>query len=262
MELLSVFKSENHRQYLTQLFPGCLALWPFALLIVGGINENINLKLVDSAIWTNIIIISVYVFFSMALGVLIEDIGSLFEMRLEEVYFSLKCQPRQETKLRDPLSIWSLLGSSIKHAIAWCVIFVPKFREWLLGCHLHERDVTLSSSDVEKNFYHIWDRYLLLSADGKEPVIIRYYRAVLVRFKFELNVSASLMLMLFGHIVLVLRDYGFNGLISTFKNVNTWIYLGGVYIIISILLIEAFKGIELLHGLRLKLTSENLSQTS
>jgi len=96
----------------------------------------------------------------------------------------------------------------------------------------------------------IWNKYLTIcDKKDEEPVLLRYYRYVLMRFKFELNISLSLIIMLFGQFLLrFCNDLPFDAK-------STFIYSLGIIIIIIYLKIEAFFGAVLLHDLRIKLLS-------
>lgn len=250
MELLSVFRSDNQRMYLTQLLPGMIALWPFAFLVIDG--QHIPIEGSDAYI---LMLLAIYVFVSLGVGILIEDIGSLIELRLEDIYFDLK------SKERKSLSTWnkglhplSLMVSILRHSIGFVLIFFSKdkIREWLLGCHLNSHKFNTSEA-ARKHFYSNWDKYLKLTFGKEEPIALRYYRSVLIRFKFQINISAALLLMLFGHLILKIRQLGFWEFKSVFKVYDTWLYLLGVCIVVSILIVEAFKMIELLDEIRHRL---------
>lgn len=236
--------------FVTQVFPGALAFWPFALIIIeaSGVTFNPSLE------WESVIFIFIYLLISAGVGVLIEDIGSLFELRLEKIYFHLQTQPKI-ARTSDPLVSSHILIAVVKHLTTWAVIFLPPLRNWALGDHIKHRDAARSAKDFDADFYSTWDKYLLLPwKKDFEPVVLRYYRSVLVRFKFELNTSAALMAMLVGHAIYVVYHGGFYTLAVGFGNGPTYLYLFLMFFINSILLMEAFKGIELLDELRRKMT--------
>jgi hypothetical protein len=259
MELLSVFKADNQRLFITQIFPGALAFWPFALMIANGIGVETDIYM--SVEWTSIIGIFVYLLVASAVGLLIEDIGGLFELKLEKIYFKIKTIDRSNKYDNDdPLFSKQTLLSLLKHLFAFPTLLVPSYsiREWLFGNHIRERKMQFDSADIEKKFYSRWKKYLeLCYTKDSEPVVIRYYRSVLVRFKFELNTSAALMAMLVGHLVLMIRMHGIESLLQIINWPDTILYAALITFTISILLTEAFKGIELLDDLRLKAVRGN-----
>jgi hypothetical protein len=252
MELLSVFKADNQRLFVTQIFPGALAFWPFAAMILDGLGVYVNI----SFEWESAIIIFVYLLVSAGVGLLVEDVGSLFELKLEGIYHRIKTLKRgNEKDNQDPILSWEMILSLFRHLFAFPLILIPfnSTREWLLGNHIKQRRTNKSQKDIEKRFYGRWSRYLSINIPkDNEPVILRYYRSVLVRFKFELNTSAALMAMLIGHFIMVIRSLGFSGIWDRVNIYDTILYVSLVIFVISILLMEAFKGIELLDDLRKK----------
>ena len=263
MDVLSVLKGDNQRYFLAHLLPGTVALWPFAILLKSGLNIPINYN----SEFQVLILLAFYLFFSFGLGVLLEDIGSLIELRLEDIYFDLKSRERDKLKKWNKgLNIFSLLISIPRHTLAFILIFVSKIkiskidfnfnvREWLLGCHLDNKKFN-SREEARDEFYKTWHCYLELSfKEGKEPAALRYYRAVLLRFKFEINMSVAFLLMLFGHMVFEVRELGLRKFLTVFTVGDTWLYLGGIAVTVSILIVEAFKMIELLDKIRSQLVS-------
>ncbi len=258
MELLSVFKADNQRLFITQIFPGALAFWPFALMIANGIGVETDIFM--SIEWTSIIGIFIYLLIASAVGLLIEDIGGLFELKLEKIYFRIKTLDQSNKNDNDePLFSKQTLLSLLKHLFAFPTMLIPSYslRECLFGNHIRERKIQLDSAAVENKFYSRWKKYLeLCYTKDSEPVVMRYYRSVLVRFKFELNASAALMAMLIGHLLLMIRMHGAN-LLHIINWPDTFLYIALIIFTISILLTEAFKGIELLDDLRLKAVRGN-----
>lgn len=258
MELLSVFKADNQRLFITQIFPGALAFWPFALMIANGIGVETYIYI--SVEWTSVIGIFVYLLIASAVGLLIEDIGGLFELKLEKIYFKIKTIDRSnKNDSDDPLFSKQTLLSLFKHLFALPTLLIPSYsiREWLFGNHIRGRKMQFDSTASEKKFYSRWKKYLALCyTKDSEPVVMRYYRNVLVKFKFVLNTSAALMAMLIGHVFLMIRMHGAN-LLHIINWPDTFLYIALITFTISILLTEAFKGIELLDDLRLKAVRGN-----
>ena len=254
MELLSVFKADNQRLFVTQIFPGALAFWPFAAMLSDGLSLDVSL----SFEWESAIVIFVYILISSAVGLLVEDVGSLFEIKLEGVYYKIKTMERSNNDdSQDPILSWQMFLSFFRHLFTFPLILIPLngVREWLLGNHIKQRYVLKKPSDVEKTFYKRWALYLSINIPKEsEPVILRYYRSVLVRFKFELNTSAALMAMLIGHLIMVIRMFGFQEFWYRINLFDTILYIILIFFVLSILLMEAFKGIELLDELRKKAT--------
>lgn len=252
MELLSVFKADNQRLFVTQIFPGALAFWPFAVMILDGLG----IPIVISFELESIIVIFVYLLVSAGVGLLVEDVGSLFETKLEAIYFKIKTLERSNADdHQDPLFSFEMFYGLVRHLVLFPLILIPNYsvREWLLGNHIKQRKTGMNPHQVEKVFYKRWTSYLLIDIPkDKEPVVLRYYRDVLVRLKFELNTSAALMAMLVGHLVLSIKLNGIRQLFDRLDLLTTLLYVLLIIFIISILLMEAFKGIELLDDLRKK----------
>ena len=115
---------------------------------------------------------------------------------------------------------------------------------------LIEKKVAKRNGITVDKLRKIWDKYLTIcDKKDEEPVLLRYYRHVLMRFKFELNISLSLIIMLLGQFLLRFC----NGLPFDMK--STIVYTIGILIIIIYLKFEAFLGAVLLHDLRIKLLS-------
>lgn len=256
MDLLSVFRADNQRQYLTQLLPGMTALWPFLLLVLDGLGIVPDPKLE----WNWLILVAIYLIASWGLGVLIEDMGTLLELRLEGVYFQLRAHQKGPYKSghldRNPLSPWTIFVSLIRHFTApLFIIFFKGTWRWYLGCHLNE--VIRPTKEIAKEeFYENWARYLEISFDSnREPIALRYYRAVLIRFKFGINMTLAIVVMLLGHLTLQFSRNELDIFLSLFTNRMTWLYLGICYATTSLLLVEAFKVIELLDEVRGRLVT-------
>jgi hypothetical protein len=106
----------------------------------------------------------------------------------------------------------------------------------------------LSNSE---DFDGIWNEYLIIKIPRtKEPPIMRYYRTILLRLKFELHTIISIILMLVGHSLL---NFLYPGKIDW---VRTLIYLATCVIIIGYLLYEAYKGVDRLHDLRTRMLND------
>jgi hypothetical protein len=97
------------------------------------------------------------------------------------------------------------------------------------------------------NFQSVWKTYLTIVIDkDAEPILIRYYRSILLRFKFELHTAISLVIMLLGQLILALNE-------SKVDLVFSYFYTLGIMFLILYLHFEAKKGAELLHNKRIEI---------
>jgi hypothetical protein len=255
MDLLSVFKADNQRMFGTQILPGALAFWPFAFMILDAHKIDIDL----SREWESIMLILIYLFLSAGVGILIEDIGSLFEVQLESIYFKIKTMQHKPPKhAPDPFMSVEAILNLIRHLLALPIIIIPHYRvrDWLLGNYIEERQTDKKASEIHTAFYKTWDAYLTgrNTQNVTDSMILKYYKDVLVRFKFELNTSAALIAMLLGHFILTTRSFGIKNIWHSINPQDSALYILLIVSIISVLIMEAFKGIELLDSLRRKLT--------
>lgn len=240
MDLLSVFKTENQRELLINVLPGSIASWPYTYMIVHSLNYDVAKVLSE---WTIIPIILAFLFVSWGIGFFLTDVASNIEVRLERIYFSLKANIRA-VKVASPFSLWDNLSVLIRLALGWLLIFFNRW-EWLLGKFVQERISDKTSEQLNEEFYARWKKYLGICISDKEPIIIKYYRGVLNRFRFELTLISAITVMLFGHLILYLL-----GPSTTIDWTSTSIYLGIMISGSTFLFIEAFKGVELLDELR------------
>lgn len=249
MELLSIFKSENHRDLLTQLFPGSVALWPFVICVYNTIPNG----LITYYDWILITGVIAYLFLSWSVGFVIADLGSIIELRLEYILFKIKSQEMKRiSKECTPFSRKDFWTGILRHCVAWLLILIPVSWEFLFGKYVHKR-VLKSVDEINDKFYNTWEKYLMLQIpSSSEYVIIKYYRGFLNRLKFELNTVAALTIMSFGQLILLFLF----GDLQNIDWINTIVYIVILLVFISFLLIEAFKGIEVLDQLRKKMIKE------
>jgi hypothetical protein len=113
---------------------------------------------------------------------------------------------------------------------------------------LERRYIQNPKNKISKDFFYIvWDNYLTIEVEkDKEPILLRYYRSVLLRFKFELHICISLIIMLIGQLILRLIDHNVDWL-------RSFIYTLSIIGIIIFLHFEARKGVDLLHNKRIEL---------
>lgn len=98
------------------------------------------------------------------------------------------------------------------------------------------------------DFDNTWNGYLTIKIPReKEPAIMRYYRTILLRLKFELHTVISIILMLVGH---GLVFYLYPGKVDWPR---TSIYILTCIIVFLYLLFEAYKGVDGLHALRTRM---------
>jgi hypothetical protein len=103
----------------------------------------------------------------------------------------------------------------------------------------------------EVTFYEVWNKYLILKIPKiKEPAIMRYYRSLLLRLKFELHTSISIGIMLIGHFLLRL----FYPLKIDWPRSLT--YVGICLLVLIYLLFESYSGVAALHELRVKMNED------
>jgi hypothetical protein len=105
---------------------------------------------------------------------------------------------------------------------------------------------------ISKNIFDdIWYRYLNIKIlKVKEPILLRYYRTLLLRLKFELHTSVSIVLMLVGNILLrLLYPIKVNCLL-------TGIYLVFCFAVLYYLYREAYDGVKQLHYYREQLLED------
>jgi hypothetical protein len=240
MDLLSVFKTENQRELLINVLPGSIASWPYTYLIVHGLRYDVAAVLSE---WTIIPIVLAFLFVSWGIGFFLTDIASNIEVRLERIYFSIKTN-NKAVKIAKPFSIWDNLSVLLRLSFGWLLTMLNCW-EWLLGKFVKDRLTNKTADQFHEEFYNRWNQYLSLSIGDSEPVVIRYYRGVLNRFRFELTLIAAITIMLVGHLLLFLL-----GSTVSIDWKLTSVYLGILIPGSTFLFIEAFKGVELLDELR------------
>jgi hypothetical protein len=250
MDLLSVFKTENQRELLINVLPGSIASWPYTYLIVHGLDYDVAKVLSE---WTIIPITLAFLFVSWGIGFFLTDIASNIELRLERIYFFLKSKTK-EVKTVEPFSPQDNVSVFLRLAFGWLLIILNCW-ELLLGKFVPERIEGKNADELHEEFYNRWEKYLSICISEKEPIISKYYRGVLNRFKFELTLISAVTVMLFGHLLLFVL-----GPSSSVDWKLTGVYLGVLVPGLTFLFIEAFKGVELLDNLRRQLiaTCHNL----
>ncbi|SKC72232.1 hypothetical protein [Ohtaekwangia koreensis] len=244
MELLSVFKTENQRELLTSLLPGAIASWPYTYLIVHSLPYDVQSALTE---WTIIPIVLGFLLVSWGTGLFLTDVASNIEVRLEMIFLKLKTTPKQATAV-SPFSLKDNTLATFRLLFGWLLILFNCW-ELLLGKFVRDRINDKSVDQLSEEFYDRWARYLAICISTKEPVIVKYYRGILNRFRFELTIIAAICIMLLGHLAICITH-------EQTSNIDwgkTSLYLGILIVILTFLFIEAFKGIELLHDLRQEL---------
>ncbi len=116
---------------------------------------------------------------------------------------------------------------------------------WLEEIYQHFEKIT------DEAYYEVWYKYLLLKIPkSKETAIMRYYRSLLLRLKFELHTSISICIMLLGHLVLrmfypIKIDWS-----------RTCTYVGICILVFLYLIYESYDGVIALHELREKMNKD------
>jgi hypothetical protein len=84
----------------------------------------------------------------------------------------------------------------------------------------------------------------------KEAAMMRYYRSILLRMKFELHTSISIIIMLIGHLIL--------RLFYTVKIdwARTGTYVGICLAVLVYLLFESYTAVNTLHELRTRMNED------
>jgi len=120
-----------------------------------------------------------------------------------------------------------------------------RFEIWLDGACQYFKKIP------QATFYDIWYKYLLMKLPKpKETVIMRYYRSILLRLKFELHTSISIMVMLLGHLLLI-KFYPIQ-----IDWPRTCTYVGICFALVTYLLYESYCGVDTLHDLRVRMTED------
>lgn len=241
MDLLSVFKTENQRELLINVLPGSIASWPYLYLIVHGLNYDVSSVLSE---WTIIPIILAFLFTSWGIGFFLTDIASNIELRLEKIYCKLKTTPKVISSTK-PFSFFDNLTVFLRLTFGVFLILFNRW-EWLLGKFVDERISDKSDDKLHSEFYESWSQYLSICPPNPEPVIFKYYRGVLNRFRFELTLISAVVIMLIGHFLI----YMLNNSPNPIDWQQTGVYIGILIPALTFLFIEAFKGVELLDQLR------------
>lgn len=102
-----------------------------------------------------------------------------------------------------------------------------------------------------EHFEKMWNNYLLLKIKKNNEVTLnRYYRAMLLRLRFELHTLIAVCIMLFGHLMLTLLYPG---------NIDcgrTLLYIVCFLVLCGYLFYEAYNGVSQLHKLREKMCED------
>ncbi|MBT1712436.1 hypothetical protein KK062_29615 [Fulvivirgaceae bacterium PWU5] len=245
MDLLSAFKSENQRELLIIVLPGSIAIWPYTYLIIRKLNFEPESLLSE---WTLIPLILIFLFISWGAGFFLADIAANIEIRLEKIYFTIKTTSKQP-KTYFPFSFLDNSTVLLRLTFGWLLILFNRW-EMLLGGLIPVRVMDKTSISLRDEFYCRWNQYLSNCIFDNEPILIRYYRAVLNRFKFELTIIAAVAVMVIGHFLLFLIGPSY---------AIDWTATGTYFVLLTsgttFLFIEAFKSIELLDHLRAQMIS-------
>jgi hypothetical protein len=132
----------------------------------------------------------------------------------------------------------------IRLTLGWLFIVFNRW-DWGFGKFVQERVSDKISDQFNEEFYTRLSQYLSICISEKEPIVIKYYRRVLNRFRFELTLIAAITVMLFGHLILYILAS-----VTTIDWTLTGVYLGIMISASTFLFIEAFKGVELFDELR------------
>lgn len=190
MDILSTLKSEYSRTVIMIVIPGAIALFPFCLIIYNIFHlQRISFK--DYVIYISLI----YLFASVFLGFIIQDLGARLEMILDK-----KCYEKKDKEYLD--------------------------------------------------FNETFELYLF-NKKQEEFIITHYYRAMLVRLKFELHTIVAIILLLIGFLIRYLLESPFE-----LSWARTILFL---FICISLLLYlfyESIKGVETLHNFRIRINKK------
>jgi hypothetical protein len=111
---------------------------------------------------------------------------------------------------------------------------------------LDKRYCKRNSIKIE-DFYEAFELYLFNKKE-EDYIITHYYRSMLIRLRFELHTSASIIIMLFGSLIRVFIEKDFK--IDYLSSI--WFILICLSIIFY-LLFEAKEGVKLLYKLRIKI---------
>ena len=99
----------------------------------------------------------------------------------------------------------------------------------------------------KKTFDGQFELYLFNKKE-EEFIITHYYRSMLVRMRFELHTCASLMIIWIGGVFRIIVEPKFK-----LDWANTLWFVLITLLVFGYLLFEAFKGIETLHYLRIRI---------
>jgi hypothetical protein len=100
------------------------------------------------------------------------------------------------------------------------------------------------------NFYESFEQYLFNKKE-EDYIITHYYRSMLIRLRFELHTSASIVILLLGSLIRIFIEKDFK--IDCKSSI--W-FIVICFFVLGYLLFEAKEGVELLYKLRSKINKK------
>ena len=213
MDLFESLNADNQRRFLIYLVPGGLVLWPLAAILKYNLEIDITGDEGPIALFAG-----AYLLLSMAIGMILEDISTMFEKACLEKW-AVKQMVEEEKATHNKQD--------------------DKKKE--------KAEKELKEKLKKEYFEKVWLEYLRLKDSSKDSVISRYYSSLVARFKFECNIFFAIFFMLLGHLGWAIEEGG------EWHIVHTAVYIVLCVILELYLLREMISSTVLLHEKRVTL---------